>query len=42
MGAPAFDIRAYHRAYIHFKNLDDIVKELTVLKINLMKSKIIC
>ncbi len=28
MGAPAFDIRAYHRAYIHFKNLDDIVKRI--------------
>lgn len=28
MGTPAFDIRAYHRAYIHFKNLDDIVKRI--------------
>lgn len=28
MGAPAYDIRAYHKSYIHFKNLDDIVKRL--------------
>jgi UDP-3-O-[3-hydroxymyristoyl] glucosamine N-acyltransferase len=32
MGAPAFDIRAYHRAYVHFKNLDDIVKRLEKLE----------
>ncbi|MCK9254959.1 MAG: UDP-3-O-(3-hydroxymyristoyl)glucosamine N-acyltransferase [Bacteroidales bacterium] len=32
MGAPAFDIRAYHRAYVHFKNLDDIVKRLENLE----------
>ncbi|HOZ29703.1 MAG TPA: UDP-3-O-(3-hydroxymyristoyl)glucosamine N-acyltransferase [Bacteroidales bacterium] len=28
MGAPAYDIRAFHKSYIHFKNLDDIVKRL--------------
>jgi UDP-3-O-[3-hydroxymyristoyl] glucosamine N-acyltransferase len=28
MGAPAYDLRAYHKSYIHFKNLDDIVKRL--------------
>lgn len=32
MGAPAFDIKAYHRAYVHFKNLDDIVKRLEALE----------
>ncbi len=32
MGAPAFDIRTYHRAYVHFKNLDDIVKRLENLE----------
>jgi len=32
MGAPAFDIRAFHKSYIHFKNLDDIVKRLEKLE----------
>ncbi|MDD3741363.1 MAG: UDP-3-O-(3-hydroxymyristoyl)glucosamine N-acyltransferase [Bacteroidales bacterium] len=32
MGAPAYDIRAYHKSYIHFKNLDDIVKRLESLE----------
>lgn len=32
MGAPAYDIRAFHKSYIHFKNLDDIVKRLEKLE----------
>jgi UDP-3-O-[3-hydroxymyristoyl] glucosamine N-acyltransferase len=32
MGAPAYDIRAYHKSYVHFKNLDDIVKRLEKLE----------
>ncbi|HNQ66772.1 MAG TPA: UDP-3-O-(3-hydroxymyristoyl)glucosamine N-acyltransferase [Bacteroidales bacterium] len=32
MGAPAYEIRAYHKSYIHFKNLDDIVKRLESLE----------
>jgi len=32
MGAPAFDIRAFHKSYVHFKNLDDIVKRLEKLE----------
>ncbi len=32
MGAPAYDLRAYHKSYIHFKNLDDIVKRLEKLE----------
>jgi len=37
MGAPAFDIRDYHRSYIHFKNLDKIVKRLDELERQLGK-----
>ncbi len=32
MGAPAYDIRQYHKSYIHFKNLDKIVKRLDELE----------
>lgn len=32
MGAPSFDGREYKRSYIHFRNLDKIVKELHSLK----------
>jgi UDP-3-O-[3-hydroxymyristoyl] glucosamine N-acyltransferase len=32
MGAPAYDLRSYHKSYIHFKNLDDIVKRLEKLE----------
>lgn len=32
MGAPAFDLRDYHRAYVHFKNLDKIVKRIDELE----------
>lgn len=32
MGAPAYEIRAFHKSYIHFKNLDDIVKRLEMLE----------
>ena len=32
MGAPAYDMRAYHRSYVHFKNLDEIVKRLELLE----------
>ncbi len=32
MGAPAYDLRAYHKSYVHFKNLDDIVKRLEQLE----------
>ena len=31
-GAPAYDLRAYHKSYVHFKNLDDIVKRLEQLE----------
>lgn len=32
MGAPAFDLREYHRAYVHFKNFDKIVKRIDELE----------
>ncbi|MCQ2608510.1 MAG: UDP-3-O-(3-hydroxymyristoyl)glucosamine N-acyltransferase [Bacteroidales bacterium] len=32
MGAPAFDGREYRRTFIHFRNLDKIVKEMNTLK----------
>ncbi|PLX09364.1 MAG: UDP-3-O-(3-hydroxymyristoyl)glucosamine N-acyltransferase [Marinilabiliales bacterium] len=32
MGAPAYDIREYHKSYVHFKNLDKIVKRLDELE----------
>ncbi len=32
MGAPAYDLRSYHKSYVHFKNLDDIVKRLEKLE----------
>ncbi len=32
MGAPCFDGREYKRAYIHFRNLDKIVKEMRSLE----------
>lgn len=32
MGAPAYDMRAYHRSYVHFKNLDEIVKRIELLE----------
>jgi UDP-3-O-[3-hydroxymyristoyl] glucosamine N-acyltransferase len=32
MGAPAYEIREFHKSYIHFKNLDDIVKRLEKLE----------
>jgi UDP-3-O-[3-hydroxymyristoyl] glucosamine N-acyltransferase len=32
MGAPAYDLRAFHKSYVHFKNLDDIVKRLEKLE----------
>lgn len=39
MGAPAYDIRSYHRSYVHFKNLDDIVKRLEMLEKLMEKDK---
>lgn len=38
MGAPAYDIREYHKSYIHFKNLDKIVKRLEFLEKEYKKS----
>lgn len=37
MGAPAFEIRDYQKSYIHFKNLDKIVKRLDELERQLGK-----
>ncbi len=38
MGAPAYNIREYHKSYIHFKNLDKIVKRLEYLEKEYKKS----
>ncbi len=32
MGSPAFNIRKFHRSYVHFKNLSDIVSRLDALE----------
>ncbi len=32
MGSPAYEIRDYHKSYIHFKNLDIIVKRIDKLE----------
>ena len=32
MGSPAFEISKYRKAYIHFRNLDEIVKRITKLE----------
>ncbi len=32
MGSPAYEIRDFHKSYIHFKNLDKIVKRLDELE----------
>ncbi len=38
LGSPAFDIVKYRKAYVHFRNLPDIIKRLEELE-KLMKSK---
>ncbi len=32
MGSPAFDAKAYRKAFIHFRNLDSVVRRISVLE----------
>jgi UDP-3-O-[3-hydroxymyristoyl] glucosamine N-acyltransferase len=39
MGSPAYNIREYHKSYVHFKNLDKIVKRLEELERKIKKEE---